>query len=357
MRRRITATTAAIATVVIAGGASVVVSERAGSSGADPAAAAAPEAGRSTAEVVRRDLVDREELDGTLGYGDTSDLAVARPGTITALPPVGSVVGRNGVIAEIAGSPVRLLIGARPLWRDLGPGASDGSDIRQLEENLVELGHASAKTLTVDDAWTDATTIAVKRWQRSNGAAETGTVAMGDVTFAPSEVRIVGHRSPVGGQAGGAVLQVTSTAKIVSVDLEATRRDLMPVGTTVSIELPDGAATSGTVVAVDSVVSQPAADAQGGGDPTVGVTITLDDPSKVAFDESPVDVSITSTLATGVLTVPVDALLALAEGGYAVELVDGATTRLVGVELGAFADGYVEISGDVAEGDDVVVPR
>ena len=31
-------------------------------------------------------------------------------------------------------------------------------------------------------------------------------------------------------------------------------------------------------------------------------------------------------------------------------------TELVAVELGAFADGWVQVTGDVAEGDDVVVP-
>ena len=54
------------------------------------------------------------------------------------------------------------------------------------------------------------------------------------------------------------------------------------------------------------------------------------------------------------LAVPVEAVLALAEGGYAVEVVDGATTHLVGVELGPFVDGQVEVVGDVAEGDTVV---
>jgi hypothetical protein len=59
-----------------------------------------------------------------------------------------------------------------------------------------------------------------------------------------------------------------------------------------------------------------------------------------------------------VLTVPVDALLALREGGYAVELADaGGDTHLSGVELGLFADGRVQVEGDVEEGDQVVVPR
>ena len=55
------------------------------------------------------------------------------------------------------------------------------------------------------------------------------------------------------------------------------------------------------------------------------------------------------------LAVPVRALLALAEGGYAVERVTATGTELVPVELGAFADGYVQVTGTVAAGDTVVV--
>jgi multidrug efflux system membrane fusion protein len=47
-----------------------------------------------------------------------------------------------------------------------------------------------------------------------------------------------------------------------------------------------------------------------------------------------------------VLAVPVPALLALAEGGYGVQVVEGDTTRTVAVETGLFADGKVEITGN-----------
>ena len=86
------------------------------------------------------------------------------------------------------------------------------------------------------------------------------------------------------------------------------------------------------------------------------IEITLDGAEDLA-DGLPVDVTAKIVSAEGVVAVPVEAVLALAEGGYAVEvgLADG-TTRLVGVELGVFADGYVEVTGEVAAGDQVVVP-
>ena len=62
-------------------------------------------------------------------------------------------------------------------------------------------------------------------------------------------------------------------------------------------------------------------------------------------------------LADDALTVPARALVALIEGGYAVEVIsqDG-NSEYRAVQIGEFADGWVEIAGDVAEGDQVVVP-
>jgi len=55
------------------------------------------------------------------------------------------------------------------------------------------------------------------------------------------------------------------------------------------------------------------------------------------------------------LTVPVRALLALSEGGWAVEVPDAGGTKLVGVELIDVADTTAVIAG-LDEGDEVVVP-
>jgi hypothetical protein len=70
-----------------------------------------------------------------------------------------------------------------------------------------------------------------------------------------------------------------------------------------------------------------------------------------------VDVELTGRQAVDVLAVPVTALVALSEGGYAVEVPqDDGTTRLVPVEAGMYADGYVEVSGaGISEGTEVVV--
>ena len=74
-------------------------------------------------------------------------------------------------------------------------------------------------------------------------------------------------------------------------------------------------------------------------------------------------------LAQNVLYVPVNALIALAEGGYALEIYDGeiegstfegesgVDTIYVAVEIGVFTDGFVEVIGNIAKGQLVVVPR
>ena len=79
-----------------------------------------------------------------------------------------------------------------------------------------------------------------------------------------------------------------------------------------------------------------------------------------SWDQAPVQVSITTGAVRNVLVVPVDALLALSGGGYAVEAAGGDGIRqLIPVSLGIFddADGLVQVSGPgLSAGRRVVVP-
>ena len=95
--------------------------------------------------------------------------------------------------------------------------------------------------------------------------------------------------------------------------------------------------------------------------PTIAVDAVPTDPSATgALDQAPVNVSITTGSVSNVLVVPVDALLALSGGGYAVEEVGaGGAHQLVPVRTGLFddADGLVQVSGSgLAVGQRVVVP-
>ena len=94
--------------------------------------------------------------------------------------------------------------------------------------------------------------------------------------------------------------------------------------------------------------------------PTVPLTITLDDPSVAGeLDQQPVQIEFVTESRTNVLTVPVTALVALAEGGYGVEVVPASGPHsIVAVTPGLFASGLVEIvSGAITEGTVVVVAK
>lgn len=279
-------------------------------------------------------------------------------GTVTALPDEGSIVERGAALYELDGQPSGVLMyGDRPAWRALTEGL-EGEDVRQLQENLLELGFGG-DDLTASGSFDDQTVAAVKAWQASLGKPETGRIELGEVVFLPGAVRVAGHAVNVGDTvtAGLEVLTGTSTERVVTLDLAADDQGLVTTGDKVDIDLPDGTRATGTVETVGTVAI--AADAQSS--PTVEVTIVLDDPeASGTIDQAPVDVLITTLSREDVLVVPVNALLALLEGGYAVEVVgaDG-TTSLVGVETGLFQDGWVEIevpSGGLSEGDQVVVP-
>ena len=178
--------------------------------------------------------------------------------------------------------------------------------------------------------------------------------------FLHGAVRVAGQSVNVGDTvtAGLEVLTATTTDRVVTVDLGADDQELVTPGDEVEIDLPDGTRVTGRVTTIGTVAT---ASGDGQGSPTVEVTIVLDDPaSSGTIDQAPVDVLITTLSREDVLVVPVNALLALLEGGYAVEVLatDGATS-LVGVETGMFQDGWVEVevpAGGLSEGDQVVVP-
>jgi hypothetical protein len=209
----------------------------------------------------------------------------------------------------------------------------------------------------VDDIWTAATTAAVKRWQKARAVAETGSVAPGEMVFLPSAVKVASHTATLGTDAhpGGEVLKATPAAQVVTVDLDAGRAGLLN-DDAVEIELPDGHTIPGTVTSVATVATSGSDGMGGSGSPTLAVVITPDG-STGDLAGSPVTVLVTRDTAENVLAVPVHALLALAEGGYAVEVADE-QRRLVAVETGLFADGLVQVTGDgLAEGTRVVVPE
>ena len=171
-----------------------------------------------------------------------------------------------------------------------------------------------------------------------------------------------------------------STTPIVVVDLDVSEEYLVKPGDAVTVVLPDGTtAVGGHIETVGTVAVCPGGSGIGAGGgasssadqspcgsggsgaasaPTVTVTITLDSTrAGAAFDQAPVDVDVTTQTARNVLAVPVNALLALAGGGYGVDVVTGKTSHLVGVTTGLYSDTLVQVSGSgLTVGTQVEVP-
>ncbi|HEY4376965.1 MAG TPA: peptidoglycan-binding domain-containing protein, partial [Acidimicrobiales bacterium] len=306
-------------------------------------------------------------VDGTLGYAGSVTVNGQSPGTVTATPAVGQVVSSGQKLYEVDAKPVVLLQGSTPAYRALSQGMK-GPDVAELNADLVALGYATSSELSpAGQKFSYATTKALKRFQGVLGVERTGRLALGDAVFLPSALRVTEVSASAGSSASGPILTGTSTTRIVTVDLGADQQSQVEVGDKVTVTLPDHSTTTGVVWSVGTVATAAKGSGDGGqGDATssgatVKVQVALDDPAATGrVDQAPVKVSVTSRTVADALAVPVDALLALAGGGYGVE-VDrpGGARRLVPVELGLFddADGLVQVSGrGLAAGQHVVVP-
>jgi hypothetical protein len=314
----------------------------------------------TTTTVARRDLVDREDVQGTLGFADPRTIAAAAEGTLTRVRPEGSAVRRGQSLFSIDARPTaHVLYGRVPMYRALHAGVSDGSDVRQLERNLVALGLDPRGAVEVDGHWDAATTAAVLRWERRRGATADGVVERGDVVFSAGAARVGQHRAEAGDPArpGAPVLELTVRRRVVTARLDASRQGTVRRGDRVRVTLPDGAEAGGRVTRVGRVARA----GQEGAEATVELRVALLGRHARAggFDRAPVTVSVATARVRGVLAVPVTALVATAAGRYAVEVQDaGGTRRLVAVRTGAFAGGEVEVAGrGLREGTRVVVPR
>lgn len=342
-------------------------------------AAATPGISTSTATVVKTDLSNTVQVAGALGYRGSYGVVNESAGTAyTALPAAGTIVSRGQRLYEVDGAQVTLFYGARPAWRSLSESVLPGPDVAQLDGNLIALGFG--KYLTVSDYYTAATAYAVELWQQAAGLPVTGTVPLGQVVFAPGALRVTGVAAGLGSppQPGAQVLTATSTAPVVTAQLPVTQEYLVRRGQQVTVTLPDGVTTTpGTVTAVSSVATASSGSGPGSGSQapgsqpsegssgtqeSVSMTVQLDRPLAAGnFDQAPVSVSIVSAHVSTVLAVPVSALVALAGGGYAVEVVHGtgnaATRQLVAVQTGLFSSTLVQVSGaGIAAGQRVEVP-
>jgi multidrug efflux pump subunit AcrA (membrane-fusion protein) len=319
----------------------------------------------SLATVVEEPISSQTQESATLGYAGSYTVVNQAQGTYTSLPSVGQVVQQGQVLYKVSGSPVVLLYGSTPAYRTLAEGASasdvTGADVQQLNADIVALGYVSSADLSpTSDEFGFWTKVGVEDLQAALGAAQNGTLALGSYAFLPTAARITAVTPTLGdnAQPGGPALTATSTNRLVTIDLSADQQSEVKAGDKVTITLPDGSTTPGVVWSVGTVATTPSGG--GGGSPTVTVDVVPTNPAATGhLDQAPVEVSITSASAPSALVVPINALLALSGGGYAVEVVAAGVHHLVPVNLGIFDDagGKVQVTGTgLAAGQRVVVP-
>ncbi|MGW0735749.1 efflux RND transporter periplasmic adaptor subunit [Streptomyces sp. NPDC002851] len=335
----------AVVVVALAGGGFAVTQARpggdTGTAGQQRSAGLPPE----TAPITKGDLKNTVQADGTLGHAKERKVNAGAPGTLTKVPKEGDTVRRGEVLYEVNGKPVRLLYGTSPAYRTMKEG-DEGDDVGLLKENLKALGYGAQ--LALDDQFTPGTADAVKRWQKDHGAKRTGELGKDAIAFAPGPLRVRQAEAAPGDELapGKPVLTVTGDERVVTFKLDVSQADMAKKGTRVTVLLPGGGTAKGKV---SSVGSTPEKDQQqGGGDdkPKIKITVSFDDSAKVKGpDASPVTVQLTGETRKDVLSVPVNALLALPGGGFGVQVVKDGKTREVPVELGMFGQGRVEISG------------
>ncbi|WP_316251404.1 peptidoglycan-binding protein [Streptomyces fungicidicus] len=219
-----------------------------------------------------------------------------------------------------------------------------------------------ARQVTVkegDGVLTEGLMAAIKRWQKSLDIEPTGILESSDVVVTRSAVRVSEVSAQTGDAAANDLLSVSATTKSVRIPVETLDLGTIKAGQKVTVLLPDGTETGGEVATIGTTIKADQEGESGTGVSKINVTVSVDDAEAVkGIDAAPVQVRFEAEAKKGVLAVPVGALLALREGGYAVRLAEGrsadgrsAAGRLVPVETGMFARGVVEISGeDITEG-------
>ena len=324
----------------------------------------------ATDTITKGDLQGHTSVTGTLRYSDSRKFKSGFEGVLIQVPDSGTVLTQGDVLYRTGSGTAYLMRGSLPAWRNFEAGMEDGEDIRQLETALRDLGYFDYDP---DDHFSWATTSAIMKWQKDLDLPRTGTIPLGRVVFAPGDLRVGKVAARVGDRvaADTELFDVTSTTQVVDANIKLSDQKLAVAGTAVTIKLPDAKTTQGKITSVGTPTEKSSGSESGSGsgsgsgsseskERVIPITVTLTDASATTnFQEVSVTVDLPSEKRTGVLSVPVGALLALSADQYGVEIVEsGGTTRKVPVTIGLFAGGRVEISGEgISEGQRVVVPQ
>jgi hypothetical protein len=323
--------------------------------GSDRAVPTAAEVATTT--VTRNDMSTSTSMSGSLGYGPARKITGGQTGVITWLPRSGTTITRGHSVYRVNDRPVPLFYGKIPLYRDLLVPGTVGRDVRVVVDNLRALGYpvgAQPSSGTVHDGeavLTPALIAAVTSWQRDLELPANGHLRIGSVVVQPKAFRVSALSAQVGDPASGELLSATSTSKVITVQADEGTAASVELGDRATVSLSDSSTTPARVTSIGTAL-QPQ-EGGDGSDPKLDITLALDHPSTVKrVDSADLQVSFAAQTHRHVLVVAVNALLALSEGGYALQPVSG---ELIPVKTGIFVKGLVEIRGPgVTEGMSVV---
>jgi peptidoglycan hydrolase-like protein with peptidoglycan-binding domain len=271
---------------------------------------------------------------------------------------------QNGYpVAAIEGDPSTL----PALTRTLSASSADGIDVKMLETMLHAGGFDKAAALTIDDHFDTNTGKALAAWWKSLGiTADAATVSLPPGSFVVVPGGLYAGKALVadgGATVGNQVVLPLTTASRQITTTAPVGDTTFTLGAHIEVLYPDNTTGTGTIVKVGTVASN--ASNTPGATPTVPITLDVDKVPTTydTFVQIPVTLRVVSQEQKGALVVPVSALVALAEGGFAVEVVDSTNadntvvSHLIPVTAGIYANGFVSITGDqVKDGLTVVVP-
>ena len=302
---------------------------------------------------------------GTVTLGEIVFLPGAQRVTTldTTLGSTGGGGGGGGSNASNgSGTGASTIVTPRPEFVDLTttfPGSTGAPRARRHKKKKTGKSNANAQLLKAMAALLKAESAQLRaaRPGSSSAGASKKSSASGSGTKGSASSSANGASSSGAGASATAILNTTSTKLIVTVDLDASKQSEAKVGEPVTVQLPDNATVNGKITAVSPVAQSSSSGNSGSGSgggsgsgnsssgSTIPVTIALTHHiSGVGLDQAAVSVNFEQQVANNVLSVPVTSLLATQGGGYAVQ--EGAPPhRLIPVNVGLFAAGYVQVSG------------
>ena len=283
----------------------------------------------------------------------TTTVVGTQLGTITDVIAVGTTIEHGTVLYAADGVEVVALTRTDPIGELL---LDPDRDDELLEATLAFLGYDIDDNVEVDGDLDGATEVAVALWQEDVGLPQTGSTNASSYVMVAEGLQVSATLVHAGDElldtSPIAVLAAPTLTVVVPVGLPD--QDDFFVGQDVQVELPDSTSVAGVVVEVGTIATAGSPDE----DPTIDVTIELVDLVDENLPASEVSVIIAGEVVEDALVVPTRALVTLAEGGFAVEVVTETGTVLVAVETGTFDDGVVEVTtSQLSPGDQLVVPQ